>query len=58
MLAVWLGAILAPVCALSVLAGGGGRAVFIDYLQGMYISDFPIPERTLTVELWTKPLQV
>lgn len=54
-------ALLAAVCGAQGLRGdpgGPGNAAFIGYKQGFYLTDFPMPETTLTVELWTKLLPV
>lgn len=52
--AVWLAGLLAGVVALSASSGGPGDALYIGYTQGAYISDFPLPEETVTAEFWTK----
>jgi hypothetical protein len=38
--------------------GGAGQALFIDYLQGAFVEDFPLPPNEISVEFWTKLLPV
>lgn len=51
-------ALSAVVQGLRVAPGGPGDAMFIGYMQGMYMPAFPLPEHTVTVELWSKLLPV
>ena len=44
--------------AISVHAGGPGGALFIGKSQGAYFADFPMPQFTVTVELWSKLMPV
>lgn len=57
LLLIWA---LVVTCAhsLHVDSGGPGNAVYIGYMQGLYIPSFPLPANEITVELWSRLLPV
>ena len=50
--------LLAPIVGVRVHPAGPGHAIYIGMNQSLYIPDFPMSTEAVTVELWSRPLQV
>lgn len=46
------------IAGVTVYPAGPGRAIYIGSNESLYVPDFAMPADAVTIEMWTRPLQV